>query len=74
MIRWRLAEIIVRHKITSKALAGDLEISRTALSNLKNSDRLPELGSSKHRQISDALSRLTGKKFTPFDLMGYTEE
>jgi DNA-binding Xre family transcriptional regulator len=73
MLRWRLAEIMARYKITNKALVEILNMSLTAISNLKNSDCLPELNSNKLCNISRALSSLTGIKITPFDLMEYIE-
>lgn len=73
MLRWKLAEIMARHKITNKALVEVLNLSPTAISNLKNSEYLPELNSNKLCNLSQALSKLSGSKITPFDLMEYIE-
>ena len=74
MIRWKLAEIMARYKVTSRALASTLKLSATAISNMKNSDHLPELGSDRICQVSNALTELTGTKITPFDLMEFIEK
>jgi DNA-binding Xre family transcriptional regulator len=74
MIRLKLAEIMARYKISNKALVEALSLSPIAISNLKNSDYLPELNSNKLCNISNALSRLSGVRITPFDLMEYSEK
>ena len=73
MIRWRLAEIMARYRISNKALVEALGLSPTAISNLKNASSLPELNSDKLCNISGALSELSGVRITPFDLMEYIE-
>lgn len=73
MIRWKLAEIMARYKITSKALANALKLSPTSVSNMKNSSYLPELGSDRICQVSKALTDLSGTRITPFDLMEFIE-
>lgn len=73
MLRWKLAEIMARYKITNKALVEALNLSPTAISNLKNSDCLPELNSDKFCKLSHALTKLTGVRITPFDLIEYIE-
>lgn len=74
MIRWKLAETMARYRVTSKALAKALKVSPTAIPNIKNADCLPELGSNKLCQISDALSELAETKMSPFDLMEHIEK
>lgn len=64
---------MARHKITNKASVKALNLSPTAISNLKKSDYLPELNSNKICNLSHALSQLAGVKITPFDLMEYIE-
>lgn len=74
MIRWRLAEIMARHKIANKALVETLDVSHAAISNLKNSDLLPELNSQKLCKLASVLSKLSGVRIAPFDLMEYIEK
>lgn len=61
------------YKITNKALVEALNLSFTAISNLKNSNYLPELNTNKLCNISQAISNLAGVKITPFDLMEYID-
>lgn len=65
---------MARYKISNKALVEALSLSPTAIYNLKKSDYLPELNSNKLCNISNALSRLSGVRITPFDLMEYSEK
>lgn len=63
---------MARYKITNKALVEALNLSHTALFNLKNFGYLPELNSN-ICNIFQAISNLAGVKITPFDLMEYID-
>lgn len=72
-LRWKLAEIMVRYRIKSKTLSEALNMSLTAVSNLRNATVLPKLGGERICQIAEVISELSGKKITPYDLMECVE-
>lgn len=73
MIRWKLSELMARHRIKGKELANYLGISANSVSALKRAELMPEIGGERWEQISEAINELSclNEKCTPFDLVEY---
>lgn len=72
VIRWKLAEIMARHRIKGKDLADSLSISGNAVSSLKNSQSMPKIDGERLNQICNSLSKLAGEVVSPNNLIEYT--
>jgi putative transcriptional regulator len=74
LIRWKLGEIMARHRVKGKDLASFLGISANAMSSLRNALVMPEIGGDRWEQICVGINALskTGETITPFDLIEYT--
>lgn len=73
-VRWKLREIMARYKITNVKLAEKLEITKTAVSDLRTSDTFPRIDGGRLANIAKALSDLSGAKISIFDLMEEIED
>jgi DNA-binding Xre family transcriptional regulator len=62
MIKWKLAELMARHRIKAKDLAIQLEINPTAVSNLKSARTMPRFDGDRLSQLLTALNQLADKK------------
>ncbi|AFY58640.1 putative transcriptional regulator [Rivularia sp. PCC 7116] len=73
MIRWKLSELMARHRIKGKELANYLGISANSVSALKRAELMPEIGGERWEQICEAINELSclNEKCTPFDLVEY---
>jgi putative transcriptional regulator len=73
LIRWKLNEIMARHRIKGKDLANHLGVSANAISMLKNAPILPEIGGERWEQICEAINELSqiNEPITPFDMIEY---
>lgn len=74
MLRFKLAEIMAKYRITGEKLRDKIGLSKQGMSNLKNSDKLPEIGSDRLCQLAKSISELSGHRINPLDLIEYTEE
>jgi DNA-binding Xre family transcriptional regulator len=72
-VKWKLRELMARHKITNVQLAEYLGISKTAMSDLRRADTLPRIDGDRLISIAKGLSELSGEETTIFDLMEVTE-
>ena len=75
VIRWKLSEMMARHRIKGKDLANYLGISANSISALKRAEVMPEIGGERWEQICEAINELShiDEKCTPFDLIEYVE-
>ena len=75
VIRWKLSEIMARHRVKGKDLANYLGISANSVSSLKRAEVMPEIGGERWEQICEAINELShlDEKCTPFDLIEYVE-
>ncbi|MGB6299826.1 MAG: helix-turn-helix domain-containing protein [Rivularia sp. (in: cyanobacteria)] len=73
MIRWKLSELMARHRVKGKDLANYLGISANSVSALKRAEIMPEIGGERWEQICEAINELScrDEKCTPFDLVEY---
>lgn len=73
MIRWKLSEVMARHRIKGKDLADFLGISTNAVSTLRNADTVPAIGGERWELICDGINKLSlsGDTITPLDLIEY---
>lgn len=60
--RWRLNELMARHRVSGAALAKELGLSANAISALRNAETLPQIGGERLDQIADALTKLSKSK------------
>jgi putative transcriptional regulator len=76
LIRWRLSEVMARHRVAAKDLAKLLGVSNNAISNLRNADVMPRIDGTRLEQICVAISRLSrlGDPVSPHDLIEYVPE
>jgi putative transcriptional regulator len=73
LIRWKLGEIMARHRVKGKDLATFLGVSANAMSSLRNALTMPEIGGDRWEQICAGINELStiGETITPFDLIEY---
>lgn len=57
--RWRLNELMARHKVSGKELAEYLEVSGNAVSALRNADKMPRIDGDRLDQIAAGLTALS---------------
>lgn len=58
--RWRLSELMARHKVSAGDLAEELRISANAVSSLRNAETLPKIGGKRLDEIAEAITKLSG--------------
>ncbi len=73
LIRWKLNEVMARHRVKGKDLANFLGISTNAVSSLRTADVMPGIGGDRWEQICRGINELSvsGERITPFDLIEY---
>lgn len=76
MIRWRLNEVMARHRVLAKDLADFIGVSRNAMSDLKKSENMPRVNGERLEQLCAGITKLSriGEKVTPYDLIEYIED
>ena len=75
LIRLRLNEVMARHGIRAKELAKEMEVSPSAISNLRKRN-MPRLTEETLDKLCRALNKLSQEKslITPGDLIEYTPD
>ncbi|BAZ15921.1 hypothetical protein NIES4071_77940 [Calothrix sp. NIES-4071] len=75
LIRWKLNEVMARHRVKGKDLADYLGISPNSVSLLKKATILPEIGGERWEQICAGINELSqiNEPITPFDMVEYVE-
>lgn len=75
LIRWRLNEVMARHGIRAKELAEEMDVSASAISNLRKRN-MPRLTEETLNSLCKALNKLSheGTLITPGDLIEYIPE
>ncbi|HEY9874478.1 MAG TPA: helix-turn-helix transcriptional regulator [Candidatus Obscuribacterales bacterium] len=68
MIRWKLRELMARHRLTVRGLAAMTGLHRNSIQHLRNFDELPGCGADTLEKLCVALD------CTPFDLIEYIPE
>ena len=73
LIRWRLNEIMARHRVLAKQLAIDMNTSDNAISNLRRAESMPRIDGKKFDRLCASLTRLSKirEPVTPYDLIEY---
>lgn len=75
VIRWRLNEIMARHRIKGSDLAEELQISNNAVSKLKNAQTMPRIDGERLNALCNALNNLAGNaEITPAMLIEYVRD
>jgi putative transcriptional regulator len=74
VIKWRLAEIMARHKIKGNELADQLKVRPNTVSNLKNAPTMPRLDGDRLNELCVALTLLANESITPNHLIEYSIE
>lgn len=74
-IRWKLNEVMARHRVKGKDLADYLGITPNSVSLLKKATVLPEIGSERWVEICAGINELSqiNESITPFDMVEYVE-
>jgi putative transcriptional regulator len=75
-IRWKMSEVMARHRVKGKELSDYLGISANSISALKNALIMPEIGGDRWEQITQAINNLSKieESITPLDLIEYIPE
>lgn len=73
LIRWKMSEIMARHRVKGKDLANYLGISANAVSSLRNAFEMPAIGGDRWEQICAGINELSqvSEAITPLDLIEY---
>ncbi|MDJ0734320.1 MAG: helix-turn-helix domain-containing protein [Nostocaceae cyanobacterium] len=76
LIRWKLNEVMARHRVKGKDLANYLGISANAVSALRKAVIMPEIGGQRWEQICLGVNELSsiGEAITPLDLIEYVAD
>jgi putative transcriptional regulator len=74
--KWKLAEILARHKIKSVELAKELGISTNAMSGLKRADTMPRIDGDRLDELAAAITKLSkiGESIRGVDLLEDRDE
>lgn len=75
LIRWRLNEVMARYDIRAKELAEEMDVSQSAISNLRKRS-MPRLTEETLNSLCQALNKLSQEKtlITPGELIEYTPD
>jgi putative transcriptional regulator len=57
--RWKLAELMARHKITNKELAVYLDMRPNSITDLKKADSMPRINGEQLDRIAAAITALS---------------
>lgn len=76
LIRWKLNEVMARHRVKGKDLANYLGVSANAVSALRNALIMPEIGGERWEQICLGVNELSsiGEVINPLDLIEYVPD
>jgi putative transcriptional regulator len=76
LIRWKLSEVMARHRVSAKDLADFLHVSDNAVSNLRKAEVMPRIDGNRLEQICVGITKLSkiSEKVTPYDLLEYIPE
>ncbi|MEG4010492.1 helix-turn-helix transcriptional regulator [Microcoleus sp. Pol11C1] len=80
LIRWKLSEIMARHRIKGSDLAECLKTSTNAISRLKNAKTMPRIDGNRLNDLCNALNKLAEDsenmetQITPATLLEYVRE
>lgn len=76
LIRWKLSEVMARHRVLAKDLASFLGISKNAVSALRKAEVMPEIGGNRWEQICAGINEFSkiGEVITPLDLIEHVPE
>ncbi len=75
LIRWRLNEVMARHRIKGGDLAEFMGVSDNAISNLRKARTMPRIDGERLNQLCNGLNELAkapDRIITPTDLIEYT--
>jgi DNA-binding Xre family transcriptional regulator len=69
--RWRMAELMSRHRVTNKELSDHLKVRPNTISDLKRSTTLPRIGGEKLDELAAAIATLSkiGEPVRGIDLL-----
>lgn len=69
--KWRLAEVLARHKIKNKELADYLKVRPNTIADLKKADSMPRIDGKKLDEIAAAITALSkiGETVRGIDLL-----
>ena len=72
-IKWKLSEVMARHRIKGSDLANRLQISNNAVSKLKNAQTMPRIDGERLNALCNALNNLAAgdAEITPAMLIEY---
>ncbi|BAZ37554.1 hypothetical protein NIES4101_34770 [Calothrix sp. NIES-4101] len=73
LIRWKLNEVMARHRVKGKDLAEYLGVSANAISGLRKAETMPEIGGQRWEHICLGINQLSkiGEVISPLDLIEY---
>jgi putative transcriptional regulator len=57
--KWKLSELMARHKIKNKELAEELQVRPNTISDMKRTDTMPRIDGSRLDEIAAALTKLS---------------
>ncbi len=71
LIRWRLNEVMARHRVLAKDLAEYLKISPTAVSGLRKAEVMPRIDGYRLEGLTRGINDLSTleEQITPYDLI-----
>jgi putative transcriptional regulator len=74
--KWRLNELMARHRVSGKDLAKKLGISQNAVYALKNAEKMPRIDGDRLDEIAEALTSLSriGGTINGIDLLENRDE
>lgn len=75
-VKWRLRDVMERYRVTNKELGDRLGRHATAISRLRQAEKLPAIGSDDIEELADAISKLLHERgiddqVTAKDLIGF---
>lgn len=71
VIKWKLAEVMARYKISGTTLAKSLGVGTNAISNLKNATTMPRINGDRLNELCSQIEELSGQSFALSELMEY---
>lgn len=74
MIRWKLNELMARHRITNRSLGEQLGKHETSVSRMRTTDKMPRIDGDDLNELCKALTLLAKVNVTPFDLFEYSPD
>jgi putative transcriptional regulator len=76
LIRWKLSEVMARHRVQAKDLADYLGVSDNAVSSLRKAEVMPRIDGNRLEQICVGITRLSkiNERVGPYDLLEYIPE